>query len=284
MPNALKSEVSKWYWIFVGAVFLGSLAVAIFVTKRSTEITLSWLWFAIGVNFFTTFATVILALLIQRAKDVSRKEDWNDHIVNPILAALGDVVRCVHKFTEVPWARLFEQTNEIDFVVQGWDNWENDVRAPLRAFLKREGKINLFVHHDGADYRDTLHSPWMQRTKRTDQQARDEITGTIQSIADAVREAVPTAKLDKRLSIHLMKHLNWFCAIRFGPDRLLLSVYAHHHRSGVEAPFFLIRTDIHKEFGSWFDRELEQLKASSESAPFPPPKQAAATTQIARAV
>ena len=249
MGNPLKPAFKNLYWFIVIVGLLGTFSFACYLATHNSGIGWSWLWFSICVNLCSTLAIGILALMIQRAKDVSRKEDWNEHIVQPILTELGDVVQCLHTFPEIQWNKLFERTDEIDFVVQSWDKWEENVRVPLRSFLLREGKINLFVHNHSVQFSETLHKPWQQRTNRNDQQANDEIVGTINSIVAAVRAALPSqkdAKREKRLTIRLMKNLNWFCAIRFGPDRLLLSVYAHHHRNGVEAPFFLIRTDIHK--------------------------------------
>ena len=274
MSNPLKSDVKKLYWFIVIAGFLSALGFAIYHATQNKEIGFPWFWSSVCVNLCITLAIGILALMIQRAKDVSRKEDWNEHIVQPILTELGDVVQCLHTFPEIQWDKLFERTDEIDFVVQSWDKWEENVRVPLRSFLQRGGKINLFLHHHSGQFSETLHKPWQQRTNRNEQQAYDEIVRTIDSIVAAIHAALPgekEAKREKRLTIRLMKNLNWFCAIRFGSDRLLLSVYAHHHRNGVEAPFFLIRTDSHKGIATWFQNELDQLITDSDVHQFTKP-------------
>ena len=273
MINPLKSEVKKWYWAVVIVGFVGALVGACYnAWYYDHKIGWSWFWFSICANLCSTLAAGILALMIQRAKDVSRKEDWKEHIVQPILTELGDVVQYLYKRDHIPWDTLLAQTKQIDFVVQSWDKWEESVRTPFRKFLESGGSVNLFVHNYHDEFQETLRKPWQQRMNRNEQQARDEITGTFKSIADAIRIVLPSSaneEIEKRLTIRLMKHLNWFCAIRFGDDRLLLSVYAHHHRLGVEAPFFLIRTDIHKNFASWFATELKQLTDDSVLDHFP---------------
>lgn len=267
MSDQEKFKLLLWRninWIISGSVVFFILMIVI-VIRASHHLTKGDALLAIlsggvaagGMYLFT-------AVLLQRAKDLSRQDDLKQYVVDPIVSALYTNKHVVYaSLAKVDWSSLFADITDIQLLVQGWDGWQENVSEFLPNFLKEGGTVHLILH----DPRNKELLKRMQE-RMPGKDVEKEIENTHKDLRAFVKEIVGADHVERQFKCYFINHDNMYCGIYFKPNKLLLSLYQHTPFSLLplkKAPAFIITTgDPHfAEVSSWFEAEWDFLIASS---------------------
>lgn len=217
--------------------------------------------FSITCNLLAaTIGFLVVVWFLQCVKDHSRETQLHTTIVEPLKDAIRDLDRSTFSRLEgLDWGSLFEGTQEVYLLVQGWSGWDRRVGDHLSAFLRRGGRLNVILHDPNESM---LVSAMAARMGRTEDAVKEEISGTLLALRKMIVEHISDEQAQKNQFRHVYtKHLNWFCGIYFKPNKLLLSLYQHHQKivGQIESPSFIVRTDVHPDIGKWFETEWSYL-------------------------
>jgi hypothetical protein len=206
------------------------------------------------------------AVLLQRAKDLSRQEDLKEYVVEPIISALYTNKHVVYaSLSKVDWSSLFPDTTDIQLLVQGWDGWQDKVSEFLPDFLRKGGTVHLILH-------DPKNKQLLERMQERmpGKDVKREIENTHEYLRAFVKEVVGEDRVDKQFQCYFIEHVNMYCGIYFKPNKLVLSFYQHTPIGQLplkKAPAFIITSgDLHfAEVSAWFEAEWNFLTASSNA-------------------
>ena len=161
----------------------------------------------------------------------------------------------------VNWKSLIKQSNEINFVVQGWDGWMEEHSSQLEDFARSEGKFNLFVINPQSQPAEFVRELMVKRLDKTINAVEVEITNTVSKIQNIFRRAKsPTPNL----RVTFLNDINWYFAAQFksktssSKDALVISVYSHHQYTTKDTPAVIFYRDSAPKVFDWFEEELEK--------------------------
>lgn len=215
---------------------------------------------AIGANLIGSLILFLIVFgLLQYLKDTHREEVLTRTVVEPLKEVLreGHETACVQS-DRVDWAALFAGADEVLYLAQGWDGWEKLESLP--RFLDRGGKVRVILPDPDEP---GLITAMARRLDRGAKEVEQEIRQTVCAL-----QAMTNSYLGAdQFSYSYTKQLSWFGGIYFKPGKLFLSFYPHQQAGNgqIESPSFLVRTDMCRGVGDWFEKEWAYLnRISSE--------------------
>lgn len=172
---------------------------------------------------------------------------------------------------DINWRRLITRSDQIDFLVQGWDGWMVDHSEQLEEFFKKGGEFNLFVINGEDPDSEYIRELMQKRLNKTKQQVEVEIQNTIMYIKSAFDTATADDSFpEKKLDIFKINQINWYFAAQFkskdsmGSDALVLSFYSHYQYYLKDTPAIVLYRDSAENVFKWFEIELRKLKEQSK--------------------
>ena len=261
----------------VGLLALVGLGTVVWLLCRNDpSVKLETVVVAILTNLIASGIAFVVGVIVwQHLRDNVNAEEAQRLTVAPITRTWADYHNFIYPTVDkIPWDELFLGATKIDMLVQGWDGWQKKVGAVLPAFLRRGGVINLILHNPQNKDLRRFHA---QRMGRTEEEIINEIKRTNTNLLDVIQATLGPNNQD-RLTVHYIDKMNWFCAVRFNTDKLLISLYEHKREQEwghIDSPSFLIRTNVFGDIGQWFEDEWNFLrdgksyqteKAASEAA------------------
>jgi len=259
--SRFRRHANLYLRLLVGVCGLFGAGVVWYFVKSATSLTPKQdVWVSVG----TTVA--ISAVIFLLAEYILRK--FNDDqlgllIRKEVSAAVN--TNCVLSIETTPWDELIGNAKSIQLVVQGWSGWFQtpDVIKALPDFIRRGGKLTIYLYHYEDAKAAALHDAWKQR--KVDGTIWDEMGGTIASAYEAYDEAAKEIPLkEDALRIQLLTATNWYCAANFSPGPLLISPYAHFHKRVKIAPVAIIEKYDNPTIEEWLKREDEYFVRNSE--------------------
>lgn len=195
-------------------------------------------------------------------------------IHNAVLESFGTA----SMLSEVPWARLIEGADEIDFIVQGWDGWFEtpEIAEALLGFFERNGKLRLYLYDADSIESQRVRQDMAKRIGRLPERVEHEIKETYERAVE-LRDRAGSGSVELHSSVETI----WYFGAlfkgrqRFGKEKqrdiVLFSIYAHTSRRPMDMPAILIYPDMQQnDFREWFKKELDYLVASSGDQPLLP--------------
>jgi len=228
--------------------------------------------------------TYIIAItLFKYFKDVEQSIQFREAL-GPLAQQLSSILKGVKlnncrvvQIKDTPWDDLFKHCLQVDLIVQSWDGWMRTIGPNcLQDFFRRGGRINLYIYDFDAKYTESLHMPMGIRMGKLQDGATSieicravvaEIRKTIYNIAkqiDAVYESSgihpEKGKKYPLLTVKLINCVNWYCVVRFSPETLLISPYAHFYDGVKEAPAWIFNVAMSEAIAKWFEADFRFMK------------------------
>lgn len=161
-------------------------------------------------------------------------------------------------FPSINWGELLDDAKQIDIFVHYFDTWIRNNDRLLENVLRRGGKIRIILpSHENK----SLIKQIKVRFPEYDEKAIKAKVEKTKEKLDLIHEHAGTGSLE----VFEINELGYYCGIRIDNRFLILSMYDHiRDRMKIESPTFIIKLDLEKYVGEWFDKEFQGLMERSQ--------------------
>lgn len=252
-------------WFSLVLVIL--LAAAYFIIEAFFSATVWGVFItSLIIEFIPVFIAFVVSYLLLRHVQSIRQQNQEEKIaeavadlIQPSLDLMLEKV-VYERFNDLPWDTWIRESNDIDITVHYFDTWLNTHPDAMRSFFQKKDARLRIILPDHAD--DAL--VYSILTRFPDLQ-HDGLVRKIKNTSDRLNERRTEAKGTKfTLRVFKTNKVQWYCAVRFGNQRTVISVYENARKGGTESPAFVVDHAKHPLLANWIEREFTGLIANAE--------------------